>query len=55
MINNPYRFASYVIVDRVTGKAVLEVFNGDCLSYLKTDRFEAWPIVDWLYSLNRGV
>jgi hypothetical protein len=47
------RFASYVIVEKATGTAVFETANEHVLSHLKTERFEAWPILDWLQEVNR--
>jgi hypothetical protein len=47
------RVASWVIVELATGKAVLEIFNRDWLQLLKTDRYKAVPIQDYLGGLNR--
>lgn len=40
--------ASWVIVERATGQPVMETFRADWVARLKTDRFEAVPILEWL-------
>ena len=51
---DPSKPASYVIVDRATGKAVMETFDHDLIPRLNTQKYEAVPIQIWLGSLNRG-
>jgi hypothetical protein len=45
--------ASWVIVELATGKAVLEIYNRDWLQLLKTDKYKAVPVQEYLGSLNR--
>lgn len=40
--------ASWVIVERATGKPIMETFRADWVARLRTDRFEAVPILEWL-------
>lgn len=44
--------ASWVIVDRSTGKAVIETFEGGWLSLINREKYEAVPILEWLQKLN---
>ncbi len=46
------RTASWVIVDKATGKPVLETFRASIAVKVNTDRYEAVPILDWLYRVN---
>lgn len=42
------RTPSWVIVERATGEPVMETFRADWVARLRTDRFEAVPILEWL-------
>lgn len=44
--------ASWVIVDRATGKAVLETFNFELCQFININRYRVVPILAWLQSLN---
>jgi hypothetical protein len=44
--------ASWVIVDRATGSAVLETFRASVAAKVNTERYEVVPILDWLYRVN---
>jgi hypothetical protein len=44
--------ASWVIVDKATGKAVLEIWNEEWLKLLKTDKYQAIPVQEYLGGLN---
>lgn len=44
--------ASWVLVDRRTGKAVSELFNRDSLRKINQDQFEVVAIADWLSIVN---
>lgn len=44
--------ASWVIKDRSTGEAVLELFNPKAVENLNTEKYEAVPIQEYLGSLN---
>lgn len=46
------RTASWVIVEKRTGKAVCEVFGAKLIKNLNTDLYKAVPILEWLLSLN---
>lgn len=45
--------ASWVIVDKATGKALLETFSPRVAEAINTARYKAVPILEWLQSLNR--
>ena len=47
--------ASWVIVEKATGKAVLETFNRKVASAVNTKRYEVVPILQYLYKLNRTI
>ena len=47
--------ASWVIVEKSTGKAVLETFNPKVLSALNTEKYEAVEIGKYLGNLNRSI
>lgn len=46
--------ASWVIVDRATGKAVLETYNAELCQFVNIERYRVVPILYWLQELNRG-
>jgi hypothetical protein len=45
--------ASWVIVSRQTGKAVLETFSEELAMAVNLHRYQVVPILEWLQSLNR--
>lgn len=47
--------ASWVIIDRATGAAILETYNPKAVSCLNTERYEAVPILDYLGALNARI
>lgn len=46
------RTGSWVIRERATGETIMETFDRQAVERLKTDRFEAVPIEDYLGELN---
>lgn len=44
--------ASWVIVSKETGKAVMETFNQKLAEHVNTDKYQAIPILKYLVSLN---
>lgn len=44
--------ASWVIVDRQTGKPVMETFNFELCQFVNIARYQVVPIGAWLASLN---
>lgn len=49
------RTASWVIVDKVTRKAVLETFSADVAQAVNVAKYEAVPILQYLQDLNRSI
>lgn len=47
-----YWDASWVIVNRTTGKPVLETYDFELCQFVNLDRYEVVPIMAWLQSLN---
>lgn len=47
------RPSSFVIVSKATGKAVCEVWQASVAAKVNTARYEAVPILEWLYRVNR--
>ena len=45
--------SSWVIVNRLTGQAVLETFSEELTMNVNLDRYQVVPILEWLQSLNR--
>jgi hypothetical protein len=46
------RSASWVIVDRETGRAVCEIWRESVAAKVNAARYEAVPVLDWLYRVN---
>lgn len=44
--------ASWVILSKETGKAVLETFSAKVVSSVNTEKYHAVPIMEYLQSLN---
>ena len=47
--------ASWIIIERATGAAVLETFNPKAVACLNTERYEAVPILAYLGALNARI
>ena len=47
--------ASWVIVDKVTRKAVLEIYDENKVKALNTAKYEAVPTLEYLQELNRRI
>lgn len=47
------RTASWVIVDKETGKAVMETFEESTAKKVNQARYEVVPILEYLQTLNR--
>ena len=47
--------ASWVIIDKETGKAVMETFNQKTADAVNTEKFDVMPIKDYLYALNERI
>lgn len=45
--------ASWIIVDRATGKAVLETYNFELCQFVNLAKYRVIPILAWLQSLNK--
>lgn len=45
--------ASWVIVEKATGKAVLETYNFELCQFVNLEKFKVVPILAWLQSLNK--
>lgn len=52
--NSLQRTASWVIVDKLTGHAVMETFDQKKIDALNTAKYKAVPILEYLQSLNKG-
>ena len=46
--------ASWVIVSKATGKAVIETRNFELCQFVNIERYRVVPIRTWLASLNRA-
>ena len=46
------RPTSYVIVERATGRGVLEIWGASLAAKVNTTRYAVMPILEYLYSLN---
>jgi hypothetical protein len=44
---------SWVIVRKADGDVLFETYNRSLIAKLNTERYEAIPILQYLYSLNR--
>ena len=44
--------ASWVVIDKTTGAAVLETFSASTAEAIRRDRFDVVPILDHLQALN---
>lgn len=48
------RDASWIVVDRATGAAVVELFTERAASAINTERYEVVPALAWLQQLNKA-
>jgi hypothetical protein len=44
--------ASWVIIERATGKVVMETFNFELVQFVNLTRYEVKTAREWLVSLN---
>ena len=47
--------ASWVIVDKQTGKAVMETFNRTTADAINREKFDVLPALEYLQKLNRSL
>lgn len=47
--------ASWVIVDKQTGKAVMETFNQATADAINREKFNVLPALEYLQQLNRNL
>lgn len=47
--------ASWVIVDRATGKAVFETFSKRIATAINLERYDVVPILQYLQDINRQI
>lgn len=47
--------ASWIIVSRATGKAVLETFNPRIAAAVNRARYDVLPVLEYLQNLNRAL
>lgn len=47
--------ASWVIMEKDTGKVLFETFDKKKAKYLNTEKYEAVPILQYLVELNRKI
>jgi hypothetical protein len=50
-----YRTASWVVVQKDTGKAILETFDPKMVAAINLDRYRVIPILEYLTTLNRQI
>ena len=46
---------SWVIVDKVTGKAVIELYDARNVARVNTAKYQVYTAEDWLIYFNRNV
>lgn len=44
--------ASWIIVDRATGRPVLETYNFEALQFINLQRYRVYTALAWLAQLN---
>ena len=49
----PMKTASWVIIRKATGEAVMETFSLDVVGLVNRDKYEVKPILEYLQGLNR--
>lgn len=49
------RTASWVIVRKWDKAVVCETFNRELVARINTEKYQAIPILEYLYDLNRGI
>jgi hypothetical protein len=45
--------ASWIVVSRETGRAVLETYSASVAAKVNTVAYEVLPVLEWLHLLNR--
>lgn len=45
--------ASWMIVDKATGKVVMETYDFELCQFIKIEKYRVVPILAWLQSLNK--
>ena len=46
---------SWIIVDKVTGKPVIELFSPANVAQVNTEKYQVYTAEDWLIYFNRSV
>lgn len=49
------RTASWVIVDKITNKAIFETFNESILGKINVEKYQAVPVLEYLQNLNKQI
>lgn len=49
------KVASWVVIDKTTGDAVLETFSIDTANAINTKKYDVLPIYDYLIALNKRI
>lgn len=47
--------ASWIIENKQTGKPVLETYDFEMVQFVNLDKYRVWPVLYWLYEVNRRV
>ena len=47
--------ASWMIVNKLTGESVIELFNPDIVAKINTDKYKAVPILDYLVGIAQSI
>jgi hypothetical protein len=47
--------ASWVIVEKASGKAVFETFSKSLTEKVNTEKYTIIPILEYLYNLNKSI
>jgi hypothetical protein len=49
------RIASWVIVDKITNKAIFETFSESIASKINVEKYQAVPVLEYLQNLNKQI
>lgn len=49
------RTASWVIVDKITNKAIFETFSESILGKINVEKYQAVPVLEYLQNLNKQI
>ena len=49
------RTSSWVIVDKITNKAIFETFNETLAIKINVEKYEAVPVLQYLQNLNKTI